>query len=145
MMTTSTSLAGIRNPDTFQPPQRPNLHSPNQRRLASLPVRFGGTATGHSWSPPRISSVYQLHQYINTSTAVNLRAATVRTIPTNGGRLPQGNHRLDFTYNSPNVTTCTCAPVIHIANGFTAPSLAATTLMVKYTNGSATLTTAPTP
>jgi hypothetical protein len=133
----------------FQPPQRPNSHSPNQRRLTSLPVRFGGTATGHSWSPPRISSVYQLHQYINTPAAVNLRAAIVRTIPATRWPLtprqppprlhvqqPQRHHMLMRPGDPYRKWFHSTIPRCHYSHG------EATT---HYTNGSATLITAPTP
>ncbi len=49
-----------------------------------------------------------LTTYINTPSAANLNSTIERyqydRYQRRGGRLPQGDHRLDFTYNSPNIT-----------------------------------------
>ena len=50
-----------------------------------------------------------LTTYINTPSAANI-SSTIDRYQYNryhqrrSGRLPQGDHRLDFTYNSPNIT-----------------------------------------
>ena len=49
-----------------------------------------------------------LTTYINTPSAANISSTIDRyqydRYQRRGGRLPQGDHRLDFTYNSPNIT-----------------------------------------
>ena len=97
--------------DQDQPPTHSNLHNDltrihrtnadyhrSQRETEELQQATHGTLPHYR----------PLTTYINTPSAANVRDTIDRyqynRYQQRGGRAPQGDHRLDFTYNSPNVT-----------------------------------------